>query len=153
MTIAVERRQHRRSVVKGSLRFQSSEYSQTARIANLSAGGAFVLTGVTAPERLLRRVVDVSFRLDTGDAEWIATKGEIVRVRPDSVAIAFVEAPPMLVHMLDEVASASRAHSRVIAVILLDENAERRTALATGFASAGCSVIAAASPLEAIVRL
>lgn len=153
MTERAERRRHRRSAAKGSLTFSGASHVQHARIANLSAGGAFVLTNVTAPERLLGRTVRIEFRLDGAEAEWIATTGEIVRVANDGVAIAFETVSTEVDRMLSELDTASRDRKRVFAVVLLDETTERRTAMANGFASAGCTVIEAATPLEAIVRL
>ena len=153
MTERVERRRHRRSPAKGSLTFTAAGHVQHARIANLSVGGAFALTTVTAPERLLARDVQIRFRLDGGDAEWIEIRGELVRVRSDGVAFAFETLSPDVGRMLYDLDTASRARTRVLSMVLLDENAERRTAMATGFASAGCTVLEAATPLEAIVRL
>ena len=80
----------------------------THGIANLSAGGAFVLTSVTAPERLLGRPVNIEFRLDGGSAEWIAASGEIVRVRNAGVAIAFETVSERVAGMLSELEMASR---------------------------------------------
>lgn len=148
-----ERRRHTRIATKGAIAFQTLDHEQRGRIANLSEGGIFVLTNVGAPNRMLARVIDLELRLDTGDAEWLRASGRIVRIRPEGFAIAFDVPPPGFLRMIDEVTTASRARARIISVVLIDGDEQRRSAMAAGFRSTGCTVIETSTPLEAIVRL
>jgi hypothetical protein len=148
-----ERRRSVRIAAKGTLLFRTREHEQHGRIANLSEGGAYVLTSTTAPERLLQRNVDLELRLDAGHAEWLRATGRIIRVHRGGVAIAFDLLAAPLLRMIDELSTASRAHARVISVVLIDADPQRISAMAAGFRATGCEVIEAATPLEAIVRL
>ena len=148
-----ERRRSVRIVAKGTLLFRTREHEQHGRIANLSEGGAYVLTSTTAPERLLQRNVDLELRLDAGHAEWLRATGRIVRIHHDGVAIAFDLLVAPLLRMIDELSTASRADARIITVVLIDADPQRRSAMVAGFRATGCSVIEAATPLEAVVRL
>jgi hypothetical protein len=149
----VERRRELRIAPKGTLQFRTRDHSQQGRIANLSAGGAYILTHVCAPERLLRRNIDIEVRLDAGRAEWLHATGIVVRIQPEGLAIAFDLLAAPLLRMIDEMSTASRARARIIGVVLIDADRQRSSAMAAGFRATGCSVIEAATPLEAIVRL
>ena len=148
-----ERRKHARITPKGTLTFRALEHEQRGRIANLGEGGVFVLTSVSAPQRLLARNVEIELRLDAGHAEWLGATGRVVRVEANGVAIAFDLLAAPLLRMIDELSAASRAHARVISVVLIDADEQQRSAMAAGFRSTGCTVIEASTPLEAIVRL
>lgn len=148
-----ERRRDMRIAPKGTVQLRAGEHQQHGRIANLSASGAYIHTNVTVPERFLGRHADIELRLDAGTAEWLRATGRIVRVHGDGVAIAFDLLAAPLVRMIDEISTASRARARIIAVVLIDADPQRRSAMAAGFRLTGCSVIEAATPLEAIVRL
>jgi hypothetical protein len=128
-------------------------YALHGRIANLGEGGMFVLADVDAPERLLGRTADIEIRLDGGFAQWLHATGRVLRVTADGATVAFDTLPVELRGMLDELTTASRARVRVLAVVLIDADDERRSAMASGFRATGCGVIEAATPLEAIVRL
>jgi CheY-like chemotaxis protein len=148
-----ERRTDARISAKGALIFRAQEHEQRGRIANMSVGGVFALTTVTAPDRLLARKIDIEVRLDAGHQEWWKATGHIVRVSPDGVALAFDTLAPALLRTLDELATASRAHRRVVNVVLIDADAHRRDTMSAGFRATGCAVVEAATSLEAIVRL
>jgi len=150
---ARERRRHQRIGAKGTLTIRSPDHEQHGRIANISAGGVYVFTNVSPPRRLLARAVEVVLRLDAGHAEWLEATAKIVRVEPGGMAIAFESASVQLLRVIDDVVTASRARSRVVAVVLIDEQTQRRSAMAAGFRATGCAVVEAATPLEAIVRL
>lgn len=138
---------------KGTLRVRTGSYELHGRIVNVSGGGAYVLMSGTTPERLLRDPVDVELRLDAGYAEWLRATGHIARIDRTGVAIAFdLDATPLR-RMIDELSATSDARSRITSVILIDADRVRSFAVAAGFRAAGCSVIEAATPLEAIVRL
>ena len=126
---------------------------QHGRLSSLSIGGAYVLTRVTAPAHWLARTVEIELRVDGREAEWMRTTGRIVRIAAGGVALAFDAPPDGLLALIDELTTASRAHNRVISVVLIDADASRRSAMVEGFRSAGCSVVEASTPLEAIVRL
>jgi hypothetical protein len=149
----LERRTHARIVAKGAVSLLTANHAQRGRIANLGAGGMFVLTSATAPERLLRRAVEFQIRLDGGQAEWLHGSGEIVRIHAGGLAVAFATLPAGLVHMIDHLTTAAHASARVMSVVLIDVEEHRRSAMAAGFRATGCSVIEAATPLEAVVRL
>jgi CheY-like chemotaxis protein len=148
-----ERRRHVRIVAKGTLLFRAGKHEQSCRIANLSESGAYVLTNVTAPDRMLGRNVALELRLDAGSAEWLRATGRIIRKDLDGVAIAFDLLAAPLLRIIDALSTASLAGARILVVVLIDADPRRRDAMATGFRAAGCSVVEATSPLEAIVRL
>jgi hypothetical protein len=148
-----ERRRDPRIAAKGTLRFSTRAHGQRGRLANLSVGGAYILTHVAAPARMLRRIVDIELRLDAGDAQWHHATGTIVRIDPGGIAIAFDMLAAPLLHMIDELSTASRARARILVAVLIDEDPKRISAMAAGFRATGCKVIEAATPLEAIVRL
>jgi hypothetical protein len=148
-----ERRRHARIRPKGTLLLRVEDYALHGRIANLGEGGMLVITEVDAPERLLGCLADVEVRLDGGLAQWCQAAGRIVRIAGGGVAIAFDTLSGELRGMIDELAMASCACSRLLSVVLIDADAQRRSAMTAGFRAAGCGVIEAATPLEAIVRL
>ncbi len=147
-----ERRRHARIIAKGAVTLHTAGPALHGRIANVGLGGMFVQT-VPRVLGLLRRPVDLEMRLDVGHAEWLPATGEIVRIDEHGVAIAFDTPPAALLRMLDQLGTAARASARVLSVILIDAGDARRSAMAAGFRAAGCNVIEAATPLEAIVRL
>ena len=148
-----ERRTYARISAKGALTLRMQDYEQHARIANIGIGGTYALTSVTAPDRLLARKVDIEVRLDAGHQEWWKATGRVMRIYADGIALAFDTLAPALLRTLDELATASQAHQRVINVVLIDADPNRRSAMSAGFREAGCAVVEAASSLEAIVRL
>ena len=152
MTEITERRKHARIALKGTAILLAGEYAVRARLVNLSEGGFLATTLVTAPVRLLGRSVDIELRLDDPLAQWNRLEGKIVRIGNDSLAIS-LNSTPALVRLVNELTDASRTRERVISVILIDEDAPRRRLLADAFRTVGCSLIDAATSLEAIVRL
>lgn len=152
MTSIAERRKQVRIALKGTAILLAGEHAVRARIVNLSEDGFYATTLVTPPSRLLGRSVDIELRLDDPFSQWIRLEGKILRIGNGSVAVS-VSAIPALRRLVQGVTSASRARERVISVILIDEDTERRNVLAHGFQLVGCSLIEAATSLEAIVRL
>lgn len=152
MTGVVERRKHARIALKGTAILLAGEHAVRARLVNLSEGGFLGSTLVTPPLRLLARAVDIELRLDDRVAQWNRLEGKIVRITNERVAICF-HATPAVIRLVDGMTAALRARERVISVILIDEDAERRKLLAEGFGMVGCTLIEAATSLEAIVRL
>jgi len=149
----LERRRHARIIPKGALVFRAQGHEQRGRIANVSEGGVYVVTSATAPEELLARTVELEIRLDAGHAAWLRATGQIVRIDQDGLAISFDLLAAPLLRTIDELSTASRAHDRIITVVLIDADDQRRSGMAAGFRATGCTVIEAATPLEAIVRL
>lgn len=147
-----ERRKHVRIALKGTAILLAGEHAVRARLVNLSEGGFFASTLVSPPRRLLGRSVDVELRLDDRFSEWNHLEGKIVRLGNERVAVCF-DATRALVKLVDAMTVASRANDRVVTVILIDEDTARRKLLAEGFKTVGCSLIEAATSLEAIVRL
>ena len=152
MTEITERRKHARIALKGTAILLAGEYAVRARLVNLSEGGFLATTLVTAPIRLLGRSVDIELRLDDPASQWNRLEGTIVRIGDERVAIS-LEPTPALVRLVVEMTDASRTRERVISVILMDEDAARRKLLGEAFRTVGCSLIEAATSLEAIVRL
>lgn len=148
-----ERRGHARIVAKGTVVLHVAGVAHNGRIVNIAEGGMSIVTAVTPPQRWLGRTIDVQLRLDGASAEWLRGSGRVVRIRADGLALAFATAPPFLGRVLDELSDASHARRRVLTVVLVDTDPARREAMCVGFRGAGCVVIDAASPLEAIVRL
>jgi PilZ domain-containing protein len=148
-----ERRRHVRICPKGTSLLRADGYALHGRIANLGEGGMLVITDVDAPERLLGRLAAIEVRLDGAFAQWLQATGRIVRIAGGGVAIVFDTLSDELRRMIDELTTASRARIRVLAVVLIDADAQRRSAMTAGFRATGCGVIEAATPLEAIVRL
>jgi len=149
----LERRRHARINPKGTSLLRVDGLALHGRIANLGEGCMLVLTQVDAPERLLGRLAEAELRLDSGFAQWLRATGRIVRIADGGVAIAFDTLSSELRAMIDELTTASRARTRVLSVVLIDADAQRRSAMTSGFRATGCGVIEAATPLEAIVRL
>lgn len=148
-----ERRQHARIVAKGTVVAKADDYTHRGRIENLCEGGIFIVSGDAAPEWLLARPIEVQLRLDDGHAEWLASAGRVVRIQPEGFVVQFDAPAAPLLRMIDELMTASRAHLRVMSVILVDANDQRRFVMVAGFRAAGCDVVEAATPLSAIVRL
>jgi len=148
-----ERRRHIRIAPKGTVILSSGEHAQRGRVANLAEGGIYLTTTVAAPERLLGRTCEIELRLDGRLAEWVRTKATIVRIAADGVALTFDSLPSSLLRVIDDMSMASRARYRVICVVLVDSDKPRRSLIATAFRAVGCTVIEAATPLEAIHRL
>lgn len=148
-----ERRRHVRICPKGTAVVHMPGHALRGRIMNLGHGGIFIATRVGPPARLLAASVELELRLDAGFARWVRATGRIVRIVAGGIAVAFDTLPVELRALIEDLTTASRAHIRVLSVVLIDEDAARRSAMAAGFRTAGCSVIEAASPLEAVVRL
>jgi hypothetical protein len=148
-----ERRRHARVSPKGTIVFDAGDHALRGRIANLGPGGLYAITRVTAPEQLLEQTIELKIRLDGQDAGWLTTPGRVTRITADGIAIAFVEAPALLVRAIEAIASESQLSVRVLSVVLIDADAGRLAAMTEGFGAVGCIVVAAATPLEAIVRL
>lgn len=148
-----ERRRSPRVAMKGSVVMRAGNHVHQGRLVDLSQGGLLAVTGVSPPQRLLGATVELDLRLDAEAARWVRIAGRAVRVGRDQIAVAFSEPPSALVRLIDDMSAASRTRRRVIHVVLLDNDLDRRQALAEGFRAAGCNVIDVATPLEAVVRL
>jgi methylmalonyl-CoA mutase cobalamin-binding subunit len=148
-----ERRRHVRTEAKGTAVVRAERLALRGRITNVGGGGMFVAARVNLPESVTGSPVDIELRLDAGFAQWVQGTGRIVRISADGVAIAFDVLPGELRDAIEHLATASRARARILSVVLIDAHAQRRSAMAAGFRGAGCAVIEATTPLEAIVRL
>lgn len=146
-----ERRLHPRIAPKGTVVLDMLGQTTRSRLANIGKGGMFVQTRVRAPDRMLARTVEIQLRLDGAHAEWLRASARIVRLQADGLALSFCGEPPaVLVSLLESLAGASYAHDRVLSIVLIDSELERRSAMAAGFRATGCAVIEAATPLDAI---
>ena len=148
-----DRRDGARIAPKGSVLLQVAGETRRGRIGNIGVAGMLV-SDVTVPSSWAGRSVDFEIRFDAARAEWLRGKGRILRVDAVGLAVAF-ETPSSaeLLRALGELTTASHAHDRVMSVVLIDADPQRRSSIATGFRATGCAVEEAATPLEAIVRL
>jgi PilZ domain-containing protein len=151
---APDRRRHARIAPKGTVTIHALGNAHRGRLVNIGVGGMYVATGVSLPDRLLGRVVDLELRFDRALAAWQRLTGRISRIAADGPAIVFA-APtaPALLLVIDKLTTASHASARVISVVLIDADEARRAVIAAGFRATGCEVVEAATQLEAIVRL
>lgn len=138
---------------KGTVSLASGQHTLRGRIANLGKGGMLVATSIGAPNKLLARRAELEIRLDGHWAEWTQASGQIVRIQPNGIAIRFEGISPPLAQLIELMSAASRAHLRALLVVLIDADPGRRSAIAEGFRTAGCTVVETATPLEAVVRL
>lgn len=148
-----ERRRYTRIAPKGTVILHAAGHAQRGRITNLGEGGMLISTHATAPDRMLARAAEIEIRLDGMHAQWIHATGRIVRIGADCIAVTFDKLPVPLVRLIDEMSTASRARLRVISVVLVDGDPQRRAVMAIGFRTAGCYVVETSTPLEALVRL
>ena len=148
-----ERRRSVRISPKGTVILRVDENDRRGRVANLGRDGLLATTDVMIAEEHLGRTIELELRLDDQLSEWLRISGRILRIGATSVAIAFDAVPEAFVRLVDEIATASYAHRRILAVVLVDSTVARRAAIAEGFRAAGCAVVEVSTPLEAIVRL
>jgi CheY-like chemotaxis protein len=148
-----DRRQHIRIAPKGTVSLVSGAHTRLGRIANLCQGGLLVATTAPAPDELLGSAVEVELRLDGQRAEWMQASGRILRITSDEIAIRLEGLSAALVRTIDEMSTASRASLRTLSAVLVDADPGRRSAMVEAFRVAGCRVVEASTPLEAIVRL
>jgi hypothetical protein len=148
-----ERRRHVRIEPKGTVILLDDDFPHGGRISNLSSGGLLASTILKAPECLLSRAIQMRLRLDGQLAEWLPVTGRVTRIETESIAISFDSLPDALVRMIDQMSGQSRAHSRVMSVVLVDADSSRRSLMASVFRAVGCNVVETATPLEVIVRL
>jgi hypothetical protein len=131
----------------------AGDVAQRGRISNISTGGFLATTAVTAAEKVLGASVDIELRLDGQHSEWLRLSGRVVRIGPNTIAVAFGAVPAAFSRLIDEMSTASHGDQRVLSVVLVDATLERRLPMAEAFRAAGCAVIDVSTPLEAIVRL
>ncbi len=149
-----DRRHHARIEPKGTVTLHALGSVYRGRLVNLAPGGMYVATQQSVPDQLLGRTIDLELRFDGPLAAWQRLAGSVNRIDPDGVAIGFATpTAPALLRLIDDAATASLASARVISVVLIDENPQRRAAIAAGSRATGCQVIEAATTLDAIVRL
>jgi PilZ domain len=151
--MVTERRQHARVSPKGTVVAHAGEHVHRGRISNLGFGGVLAMTAVTAPAVMLGRAVRVEIRFDGTVGDWLFGNGKVSRIAPDAMALTLDELSPELQRVIGEMVGSSRAHGRVMNMVLIDSDVVRRTRMSIAFQMAGCTVVDATSPLEAIVRL
>ena len=151
--LRVERRRTLRFSPKGSVILHDGAQVIRGRISNLGGGGMLVTTEATATGSLSMRTVEIELRLDGVADEWLRVTGRVRRIGGRTLAIEFETVPSSFVQLVDDTATASHRHVRVLSVVLVDATASRREAIAEAFRTSGCSVIDASTALEAIVRL
>ena len=153
MTTAPERRADIRSTPKGAVIVNADTYIIRGRVANLSRHGLLARTLITAPDRLLGATVQLALRLDGDDASWLPLGARVLRIGSRSLALQLDVVPSSFAQIIDQVMTRSRGNDQAVTVLVVDGVVGRRGAMAEGFRAAGCVVIKASTPLEAIVRL
>lgn len=98
---STERRHHARIVTTGNVTMTTQGYVQRARVANLSAGGMYVLTTVKPLDRLLHATLDLQIRLDGAGATACRATGRVVRIRDEGLALVFDASPAALLGALE----------------------------------------------------
>lgn len=151
-----ERRRDQRISPKGTVvvrAVRADTYLVRGRISNLSRNGLAMTTRTTAPERILGARVELSLRLDDRGASWFELGGHILRIGANSLAMALVTVPASFTQIVDDTVTRSLRNDRMLSIVLVDATEKRRSSMAEGFRSAGCTVVEVSTPLEAIVRL
>jgi CheY-like chemotaxis protein len=149
----MERRRHARISLKGTAIILAGEHAVRGRLVNLAEGGFLATTLITAPARLLGRMVDIELRMDDPLAKWIRVEARVTRISGGSIAVEFNEPRPALIRLVEAMVVASRLRQRVLSVVLIDEDTVRREMIAEGFRAVGCNVVEAPTSLEAVIRL
>lgn len=122
------------------------------RLVDLGHRGLRVALRGAADEALAGAMVEIQLRLDQRDARWLLLSGRVVSVAGPLVAIEIDAAPADFDAAVDGALTASLQHDRVLSVLLVDADVERRGRIAAGFGKLG-AVLAVGTPLEAIHRL
>ncbi len=148
-----ERRSGTRISPKGTLIFAVGDQRLHARIANIAVDGCLALTTERIPEEWLGGRLAIEVRLDGQMSEWLRLNGHISRAQAEQIAVTFDDVPREFVDLIDAMSSASYSHDRLLSLVLVDATPARRQSMAEAFRTAGCAVIEATTPLEAIVRL
>lgn len=148
-----DRRDDARIAPKGSVVLQVAAEDRRGRVGNVGLGGMLV-ADVTAPSNWAGRSVDFEIRFDGARAEWLRGTGRILRVEVGALAVGFdTPSSAELLRALGEMTTAADAHDRVMSVVIIDANPQRRSSIAAGFRATGCAVEEADTPLDAIARL
>jgi hypothetical protein len=148
-----DRRRDVRISPKGAVLLRTLD-EQHGRIANLCERGIYIVTGAVTPPELVGRRLEIELRPDGRLAAWATVTGTVIRVDPGGLALVFDDSiPAALRQAIDELRTASHSNRRIMSVVLIDADPLRRPVMAAGFRAAGCAVVEAATPLEAIVHL
>jgi CheY-like chemotaxis protein len=148
-----DRRSHPRLALKGTVVVRAGEIVMHARLVDLARGGLFARSQVIAPPKLLGRRAAVELRLDDRRTTWMRLEGEVVRIAGAAIALRFDEVPAEFGALVDALQVASQRGQRTISVLIVDDPSRRRDAISDGFRALGCTVVEAATPLDAIVRM
>ncbi|CAN5818435.1 hypothetical protein BH11MYX2_BH11MYX2_31520 [soil metagenome] len=138
---------------KGAIVLHAGMRAMRGRLTNLSAGGLWMGMSIGPSADLLARPVKLELRLDGGLAEWLPLEGKVVRLHADGLALNFTSPSELVIETIGRLTSQSQANLRVLTVVLIDSDTDRRSAMVQGFRGAGCIIIEGGTPLEAIVRL
>jgi hypothetical protein len=123
-------------------------------MVDLAVGGICVRTdlpiGVVVDE-----LVRIDLRLDARASNQFALLGRVLRVSPPSqrLALRFDTVPDGFEDCIQAELLAAIEHDALPRMILVDTVGGRRNKIASAFRSAGCHVIEASTPLEAIAHL
>ena len=139
---------------KGSVILRIDEETYNGRLGNIGEHGMFVLMDDLPLDRWGGCLVDFELRFDGARAKWEYGTGRIASIQGLSVRLTF-ETPSSsaLRRSLGQLVNESEIHARVMSVVLIDADLRRRGRTAKAFRTAGCAVVEAATPLEAISSL
>lgn len=99
------------------------------------------------------RSLELELQIDGRDSRWIRLSGRILRVQAATIAMAFDKVSLEFIQLVDDILGASYGRSRILSVISVDANADRRAPITEAFRAAGCTVVEVSTALEMIVRL
>jgi CheY-like chemotaxis protein len=150
--IGVDRRQHVRVVANGSVILYGHETTR-GRLSNVSSAGMAMRLAEGGPRCSCGEPVEIELHLDRTGATWLRFRGEVVRSDEREVAISFTAVPLDFAQVVQDALVSALEGAALAHVLLVDADAERRTSFAALLRRAGCRVVEAATPFDAIAHL
>lgn len=123
------------------------------RLANISSSGMLVRSVESAVPCASGDQVEAELHLDRSGATWLQFRGEIVRSRPSELAISFLAVPLDFTAVVQDAMVTAFASAASPHVLLVDPDGLRRAPFAALLRRAGCQVVEATTPLDAIAHL
>ncbi|TMQ22454.1 MAG: PilZ domain-containing protein [Deltaproteobacteria bacterium] len=149
-----ERRRDVRISPKGTVVLLAGGDTCRCRIVNLSHGGVLVTVPVEAGDMFVPgRSLELELQIDGKSSQWIRLSGRVVRIEATTIAMTFDKVSVEFIQLVDEMLGASYGRRRILSVISVDTDADRRARIAEAFRVVGCTVVTVSTPLEMIVRL
>ena len=124
------------------------------RVLDLSVGGIRVQLADGEPRGAADDPVALQVHLDGAGATWLRFEGLVRRTDArGATAIAFTSIPIDFAEVIQIELRADLEHAGASNVLVVDPQSPRRRRLAAALAGAGCFVVEAGTPLEAIAHL